>query len=160
MLSDPITISDMSGGLLLTATGALDYLGDLGHALAAPEVVLRQLQGEPVVRKGLLGDGVTTVALKVNHSLSKENAPFVTNRSVVRFDFQKVNATSGRLVTASGYFVSAHPLSGDFTAEEMRDNAFMLALFILQGGLSGGAHPRHYDALPGDTLSRIIAGEG
>jgi hypothetical protein len=97
--------------------------------------------------------------MRVSHSSSKENAPSITDRTLIRFDFDRINLVSGLTKTASVYAVSAFPQDGTFTPRDMCDFAEALALFIIQGGWTGASHPQSYDITDGDSFARLLAGE-
>lgn len=62
--------------------------------------------------------GIDARTLTISSSVSKENAPYVTNRFVQRFDLSRVDL-AGKKVTLSCYVVIAAPLSSLFTQTEV-----------------------------------------
>lgn len=158
MLNDPLIVAMPPTLADLQAQSAIwDYLGSIGTAGNA--TLRATLEGDGVSkRKGKLDAG-TTVTQSVSHSTSKENAPYVTDRTSIRFDFSRVDPVTGKPVTASAYCVLALPQSSAFSTEDGVLCGAILANFVLQGGISGNIPPRVYDGLPGETLARLLSGE-
>lgn len=155
MLKDPIKVglvNDVSGA------GFIDYMPAL-YTGAITDVNLPVLDfGDGATkRKVLLADGVTTNSMTVSHSQSKENAPYLTDRSLIRLDSVKVDSVTGKPVTMSAYIVVALPQGNTFSQNDAKYLALSLAHFVLAGPLNDGG--TRYDAVPGDTLTRILAGE-
>lgn len=93
--------------------------------------------------------------LTISHSQTKENAPFTTDRSLIRFDVEKTNVTTGKLVTASAYLVVAAPTGGDHTsADVLKYTRSLLTLLLL-----GDAPDEGGGVLSDTVLQRILAGE-
>lgn len=74
--------------------------------------------------------GSEKVVMTISHSSSKENAPRGTDRSVIRFDANRID-TAGVPVVGSAYLVTAFPKGGVFTQDEQRVLVNTLAMFLL-----------------------------
>lgn len=161
MLSDPLVIPMPPGGIEAVDVAIADNLSSYYNENTTDRIAFHTVDIGPQSskRKGILTDGVTKVTMTVSHSQSKENAPLLTDRTLIRFDFVKPDGVSGKPVTSSVYFVGAQPQGVTFSAQECRDQAQHLAMFILQGGFQGLAFPRVCDLIPGTTVSRLFQGE-
>lgn len=77
--------------------------------------------------------GSSKLHLTVLHSTTKENAPYVTKRSVLRLD-RKVADNAGKTVTLSAYLVVASPVGSPFSEADAIQLAAMLCSSV-HGGL-------------------------
>jgi len=158
MLSDPLVVPFGKTGLDAESTAILDYLaaGTTGTGVSMHTTDIGPGNSK---RVGSLPDG-TKVLMTVSHSTSKENAPYVTDRTLIRFDLTRIDGVSGKPVTASVYSVLAFPQGPNFTSAEVSSFAEYLGAFLIQGGLRlGGSAPRWNDLYPGDTTRRLLDGE-
>jgi len=157
MLSDPLVIPVLEQRLAVTSNVLFAALANIysfpGQIL--PMRVTADGDGSST-RRATMADG-TKVALNIGHSTSKENAPFVTDRTVIRLDKTRVNLTTGKPVTASAYAVITLPQGNTFTADDAVLTMESLALFTILGGLVGdGNNPPYTDGTDGMTLIRLI----
>lgn len=95
--------------------------------------------------------------MSINHSQTKENAPLVTDRSVIRMETQKVNAELGKTVTAAAYLVVAAPTGGDFTEDEILELVWTLLHFALIGDVNSDGTAKNETS--NQALRRILTGE-
>ena len=158
MLSDPLVVS-----LISAANESLvqTMVGPVLDTVSVSEFTtfhLVDLGNKSSKRNGNHYDGNKAV-MSVNHSLSKENKPYDTDRTLIRFDESKIDTVTGRPVTMSAYQVIALPQGGAFTTDDAVRLGMSLALFSLLGGYRGVAGPNFMDVVPGDTLRRLIDGE-
>jgi len=110
-------------------------------------------------RRAEMADG-TKVQLTIKHSQSNENKPVETVRTLVRFDFTKLNPVSLKPVTLSTYAVIALPQDNTFTAVDAERYAESMSLFLLQGGFNSEASAApFFDPQTGKTLVRLLGGE-
>jgi hypothetical protein len=158
MLKDPLVIAAPTAASFVTIGAIQDWLG----ALAGEEkLVLRTVDSgaSSSARKGTLLDN-TKVSQKVSHSLSKENAPFVTERTLVRFDFARISPSTGKPVTASVYTVFALPQGDTFSVADMLRYGNIASIFTLQGAYDAEhVPPRMFDTAIGETTNRLLDGE-
>lgn len=160
MLSDPLVVPQVVTDIETEAgPGLMDYASV--YSGAAHSVTLHTISdGEGTAkRKGTMSDG-TKVLQTISHSTSKENAPYVTDRTMIRYDYSRNDIVTGKPVTCSAYVVIALPQGTTFTTDDARDFTLSLALFLLLGGARENAvGPRLNDAIAGDTLVRLLDGE-
>nr|QDH87564.1 MAG: hypothetical protein H2Bulk35297_000002 [Leviviridae sp.] len=144
MLSDPIQIVDASD--LSTTISGISTVTDFA--------LIPNGANGTTKRVHVVDDEVTT--LSISRSESKENAPYVTNRTVQRLDFQKVDP-SGKKVVLSCYVVVAAPLSDLFTTAMIKKHVMSACLFAAFGGNNANTlviNPNN------DHLDRVLQGEG
>lgn len=110
----------------------------------------------PGSSKRILVSATEKGLMTISHSQTKENAPYVTNRSVVRFDLQKVDA-AGKTVTLSAFAVIAQPIGGGFTDADALSLARTLGAFLYTG--KSFVVPAMNKTVLDDTMSRVLAGE-
>lgn len=99
------------------------------------------------------------VKMTISHSETKENLPYVTRRSVVRLDRQKVDV-NGKTVTQSAYFVTVDPVSGTLFSGA-GETTFDLLQLLTFFGLFGPVVGTEVDALEESprVIHRILDGE-
>lgn len=96
--------------------------------------------------------------LSINHTLTKENAPYQTERTSIRLDHVCVDP-NGKPVTSSGYFVAVNPIgSSTFVPTPASRLIRQLAMFALFGGLASTTSPT-WDADTASDITRVLAGE-
>jgi hypothetical protein len=123
------------------------------HISASVQLFTLDFSPGATVRSGELSDG-TKVTLNIKHSLSQENAPFTTDRSLVRIDLERINATTGKPVRASFYTLASVPRGPDFSRDDALAWLRNLAVFTGFGKTSSG------DLVDADnSMARILAGE-
>jgi len=103
------------------------------------------------VAQNAAGDEVT---LSVSHSQTNENAPYKTNRVLVRFDISRFDA-QGKEVVLSVYQVIALPLGSLFTVHDAVSLAASLNIFSLVGEWNGPGTLGASECF----LPRLLAGE-
>lgn len=146
MLSDPI---------LLANSAAFDTtISDLGSFNEPLALVASPQSG--VTKRTNVHDDLSSTTLTISRSESKENAPYVTNRTVQRFDQTKVDSL-GKKVTLSCYVVIAAPLSSLFTQEDVVKHVRSACVAAAYGGVSDtGTIELKTD---NTHLSRVLEGE-
>jgi hypothetical protein len=145
MLSDPI---------LLVSSGEVDIQT---ATLVASKRLALVPSGTPGTTKRIDVDGTSTLTLTISRSESKENSPYVTNRTVQRLDLQKIDAL-GKKVVLSCYVVVAAPLSDLFTQEVVEAHVRDACLFAAYGGATEDSLMQMSPLNP--HLGRILEGEG
>jgi hypothetical protein len=100
--------------------------------------------------------GSVPATFTISHSETKENAPYVTGRSLIRLDLTKVDAV-GKEVTMSVYAVIALPQCSLFSVADCARQVRTLGLFLLAGPSSNASD--FAGILGDDTITRIINGE-
>jgi hypothetical protein len=150
MLTDPLII----GVVAETAYGTIvtDIDGNTG---VTRHLTFRLVDAGPGSSKRQVTDGNDKLLLTINHSLSSENKPFQTNRSVIRLDRSRVNAETGKVVTQSAYLVCATPYGVDFSDADAAELARTLIMFALTGPTNGS----NWTNAAGQPLPRVLAGE-
>lgn len=156
MLTDPVIIKVATGagsGADLTAfIGAGAYITDV-----SPGSVTRVIN-QSGLPTGFTGRG----GLKISHSETKENPGLITDRTLIRFDFN-VEGSGGVQSVASAYAVLALPRVPllDMDAVGLLV-AKTLALFLAYGpGGAEGSSDEKYTKFDEDTtLPAIIGGQG
>jgi len=143
MLSDPIYLVSPIASLTATATGVIPLALVPSSALATKRVHV---------------ESTGTYTLSISRSESKENAPYVTNRTVQRLDLTKIDSL-GKKVTASCYVVIAAPLSNDFPVADVIDLVQQTCLFAAFGA-SDDSGTSVSKANGVTHLGRILEGEG
>jgi hypothetical protein len=123
-----------------------------------PKVVRLVSSGEGKTKRVGSWDTETVMSLSISHSETKENAPHVTNRSLVRLDLGRVDS-EGRPVNLSAYCVVAHPQGGDFTQADAARAARTLGSLILYGFASNEANISESFAGELSLIDRVISGE-
>ena len=152
MLTDPLVVKSLSlvAHTAITVAETLSFPridagdGSARYVLASPEI-----------------GGITfpRATLKISHSVSNENKPAKTDRTLVRLDVDMVDA-DGRAMTAFAYLVTGLPqgaqnIAGD-TAEPVGTAEF---LGILQVFLGAAAVNVGSAALDETKILRILKGE-
>lgn len=126
MLNDPLKFA------LVNSTSKGEIAADVNGS-ATPEVITARRLLEGSGAKGSrykFNTGGYDYVLSVAHSTSKENAPIVTNRSVVRLD--KVILVDSVPKLASAYMVISHPV-GIATEAVMAEIVNSVCAFLLLG---------------------------
>lgn len=160
MLNDPLVVAVATSLANLRANTSLGDQIEFQLNASAMDVTMRTVsEGEGTAKRKADLDSNTKIRQSISHSQSKENAPYVTDRTSIRFDEDRNDVVTGKPVTMSAYLVTALPQGGTFTEDDAVALACSLALFILAGARGTGSSPRVYDAELGDTLKRILAGE-
>jgi len=161
MLSDPLVVIMFASGLSSAHAAVVDGIADLAvDGAFVCELHTTDNGAGSSKRRGVMLDG-TRVSLNISHSTSKENAPLVTDRVLVRYDLTRTSAITGKPVTMSAYAVTTLPQDGTFSPAEAASFAEALACFLLVGGKrdAGAGSARPFDALDGDTVRRLLGGE-
>jgi len=164
MLKDPLVVPYVSDLIDSLPNGAAAHTAlsvAFGGSGAGTSLTLHTVSdGEGTAkRKGTAADG-TKVSQTVSHSTSKENAPYVTDRTLIRYDFTRIDAVTGKPVTMSCYSLTALPQGATFTSDDARNASATLALFMLLGGVRDESDPpRVNDVISGNTFVRLIDGE-
>jgi hypothetical protein len=94
--------------------------------------------------------------LSIQHSKSKENAPYTTDRSVIRLDASRADE-NGKIVTVSVYNVVANPNGGPHDADLVQRMFAGLSLFMTFGSCINDTFT--VDAATGNLTDRVIFGE-
>jgi hypothetical protein len=149
MLTDPLKVNHITA-----VSAAAGVLTTTIYAVESYAVV--DLAPGKTVRKCTSADGTVKSTLTISHSVSNENAPFLSDRTLIRFDQQRVNEETGKNVTASVYANIVHPQGGDFTAAVVHNLVRSLGAFLLSGESNG---TDGFLADENSTIQRIIAGE-
>jgi hypothetical protein len=149
MLNDPLvlflqpvtTVSDGTGYAVTNNATPVEFHGVGGGGIGA------SVRVQPSFRGG-------KATLSINHSQSKENAPYTTDRSVIRIDLKKPDST-GKLVQASAYCVVALPQGNVVSRDDCLVMVNTLLAFLLHGSQVPGL------GFPDSALelSRILDGE-
>jgi hypothetical protein len=141
MLNDPLYVKDIR---------SLDGADLEAGVVVAPFRTIDIAPGSSSRVGALDGDKAT---LDIRHSSSKENAPYDTIRSNVRFTRQKVDA-NGKVVTLSANYTVAAPQGSGFSADDVVQMHRTAAHFLLYGAGSDGS----FTLIP-NVNTRILAGE-
>jgi len=96
------------------------------------------------------------IVLTLSRSETKENAPYVTSRTLIRLDASRVDA-NGKSVTISAYMVLALPNATMWNEDDMQRLARSLALLVLYGPSTSSSDwtGNASDA----TILRLLGGE-
>ncbi len=151
MLSDPFyvafpTISERDTIGMQQGGSAVDV---------ADAITLRLADLNPGGSVRIANDGTTSYRLSVSHSKSKENAPYATDRSVVRLDASRADG-DGKIVTVSTYIVTANPIGGPHDADMARRLQFALVTLIGYGQSDANGV---FSSVDHQLSDRVLAGE-
>jgi hypothetical protein len=107
------------------------------------------------------GDGIDVLddlSLLIDNTVTKENAPFQTNRTRIRLDLTRQDVEgSEKSATLSAYIVLAVPTAPMFTQADALILSRTLALFALYGPSTSSTD---YSGTTSDaTLARLLSGE-
>jgi len=158
MLNDPlylVTTTDVVNSI------AAPYLA-VGDPVDTERYNLVDLtpNGSKRIASNVNGESGLKGVFTVNHSLTKENAPYATERTVVRINHEKFDPNA-KLVTASAYLVLVQPVgTASFSPGSALAIARQLAGFALAGDAvwtSGTAGVQSSDTAL--ALARLAAGE-
>lgn len=161
MLNDPLYLAVVAGAM--TPTNTLNSVygfhnSPLRVTDIAPGKSVREGAGPNV---GVNDDVVTKRKVTISHSVSNENKPLTTNRTVFRIDDSFLNTDGKQVVTASAYLVTSIPVSGHYDIND----ALTLVQTLLASltvnpasALTGGTGIDGAVQVP-DTLMRVLDGE-
>jgi len=126
--------------------------------ITEPKVMRLVSSGEGKTKRVGSWDTLTVMSLSISHSVTKENAPHETNRSLVRLDLGRVDS-EGRPVNLAAYCVIAHPQGGDFTQADAARASRTLGALLLYGFAT--AEDSFSEGFAGESslVDRVIAGE-
>jgi hypothetical protein len=158
MLTDPLNVAFPSVSHVAAASSSILASISTFNGTQMPCYLLPSASATSV-RKGSDAMRSLLAVMSVNHSQSKENPPYLTDRTSIRFDRKKVDPVSGKPQTLSAYSVFTLPQGGTFDIDDLIELATTLAMFTLVGGINASAGTFD-DAVIGDTLRRLIQGEG
>lgn len=150
MLTDPIQIAIPSAAeVTAIRTGTA--------SVVATHVGLAVTDVSPggTKRVGVLGGD--SITLSIVHSTTKENAPYVTTRSVIRLDHVRVDV-NGKPVTLSAYVVIPVPQGTVFTTAEVLSHARAIGSFLLFGSVIENPIA-YYGSGDSGVLQRVLNGE-
>jgi len=123
MLTDPLKLPLMTPAMWdlviydVLNTGATNWNTLFASAGNSVDFHTTDLSPGATKRIGMIGSN--QAVMSIGHSTSNENAPFVTDRSVMRIDLKKVNSETGKPVTASAYLVTTAPRGSDFSVADI-----------------------------------------
>jgi len=129
MLNDPTHVSFISS----SSHPALAAMLDAGNLPTNIALRLISSGGGGSVRKGVYSTENQEIDFTLAHSLSKENKPYQTRRTVLRFDIPKVD-TNGVKVTSFVYLVVGSPIGGPMTEANFLDYVRTFLYAVLFGG--------------------------
>lgn len=150
MLTDPLKIAIPTATEVAAIRSAVTGVSPSNVASAA---IIDVAPGS-TQRQGLFSTSIFKTG--IGHSNTKENAPYVTTRSLMRLDQVRTDSL-GKSVTLSAYGVVAVPQGTLFTTAEVLSHAQALAVFMLLGSMSSAL--ANYGNGNSTDLSRIINGE-
>lgn len=152
MLVDPIVIGMPPSGTSLTGVIATSGVFPDAGTFATVEV-------NPSGSRRVGSLAGVNAELRISHSKSNENAPYLTSRSLIRFDLNKVDE-AGKQVTLSAYAVISFPTTSLFTISDAERLARTLGAFLLCGSTTDVGDNDYPLNRTGDlTVRRIIQGE-
>jgi len=150
MLTDPLAIKTLS----LVAHTAITVLETQNFAVV-------DISPGKSVRVGSLtvANDILPAKLTISHSVSNENKPAKTNRTLVRFDIETVPDSSGRMMSCYAYAVIGIPVGGVTS-----DGATLISLAqyrqALVAALRGALGVSSSAATLDETkIDRVLAGE-
>jgi hypothetical protein len=152
MLSDP---------LYLGVPTALPAHGTAPDSTVSTIATFRRVAQGDGSSKYVAADPVVSDAelkLAISHSVTKENKPYDTERTLVRLDFPLPPDVNGVIVTASAYMVVAVPTASSVDPTDLPPRLVrILALFALYGPSSSSSDWAGITS--DDTLARLLNGE-
>lgn len=153
MLTDPLTVP---------SSAAVEQERNLIIA-PSPNVVgelYRLLDLTPQGSKRKWTDGNNVKVMSIDHSTSKENTPYITDRTRVRLD-HIVNDENGKPVTTSAFILVAQPRqAGGVTFGNGLALAYQLAGIVLFGELTPTSGGNGTMSFPNsEAFPRILYGE-
>jgi hypothetical protein len=152
MLTDPLPVA------VVTSVDANSNLGTSAHFHLIPSI-----PGTATRRHKSDANGDLTIS--ISQSSSKENAPLVTTRTLIRLDESVLDSSTGQVAKASAYVVIAIP--DGMTDDAGTDSALKLLrtlVCLLNYGPGPSTEGDTFDLPLGTTatsqLTRVINGEG
>jgi hypothetical protein len=107
---------------------------------------------------GLWPGSTQNALLTTTHSLTNENKPYDTKRTLTRLDLPvETGDANGKIVKASAYNVLVQPITSALSADTMVQLAMTLALMILNGSSTSSSNWAGNGS--DDTLYRLLNGE-
>lgn len=149
MLTDPLLFAASSGDANMGSFYSTDF---------APGSSTR-------VYSGSIGpfEGTSKAILRVNHSKTRENAPYDTERTLIRLDIPYIGDTSTgvltRINTASIYLVAVRPIDGVTNSAKMGQMVKGFAASLFASGTEA-TFDTIKAALVSTYFERLVAGEG
>lgn len=152
MLTDPLRLGMVHSGAFVDPSAATN-----GQFAGIDIRDFALIDVSPGASKRLCVLSDVKITYTCSHSKSGENAPVVTDRSLIRLDFQKVDSVTGKPVTMSVYAVIALPQGSLFDTDDAVAALRSLGMFATYGNISVGA--ASFDTTDNRAAERILQGE-
>lgn len=150
MLTDPLKIAKVTS----TTTDAGSTVTVVPSGTADCSITAYPSGG---TQRKVTAGPLTQATMTISHSTSKENAPFVTGRHVVRLDRKVQDVATGRLLNLSAYMVVSLPEgSVNVSVTDAITLVNYLCSLLLFGEVEASGNFLDVD---GNLMQRLLSGE-